>query len=318
MKAAFFSKLYEMASQHPELQFIKGDTAYVPDFQEKYPSQYLDVGIAEQNMIGIAAGMALEGKIPITYSIVNFATMRCLEQIRNDIAYHNLNVKIVSCGQGFDYGPLGATHHATEDIAIMRTIPNMTIFCPCDPYETVAVTQAAIDICGPCFIRNGHGGERRLHKAPLDNFVAGKALPLLEGSEIVLCVTGSIASDACMAAQELRDAGYDVGVYSFPTVKPLDREFILERLNTAKVLISIEEHSIIGGFGSAVAEVISEAGPHNALFRRIGIKDLFSEEIGSREYLKQYYEIGAEAIKKVVLELLSISKTGSGVRGTAI
>lgn len=310
MKKAFFDTLYGLAARYPNLQFIKGDTAYVPDFQKKYPSQYLDVGIAEQNMIGIAAGMALEGKMPVAYSIVNFATMRCLEQIRDDVAYHNLNVKIVSCGQGFDYGPLGATHHATEDIAIMRAIPNLTIFCPCDPCETVAVTKAAMEIDGPCFIRNGHGGEKKLHRGSLDGFAVGKALPLLEGSEIVLCACGSIADDAYAAAESLRAKGYNAGLYSFPTVKPLDRKFIMDKLDTARLLVSVEEHSVIGGFGSAVAEVVAERGPRKALFRRVGIRDRFSEEIGSRAHLKRFYGIDAAAIEKTVLETLQEPDNG--------
>lgn len=304
MKAAFFKTIYELAGQDDRIMFVKGDTAYVPDFQSSYPAQYLDVGIAEQNMIGVAAGMALEGKVPITYSIVNFATMRCLEQIRNDVAYHRLNVKVVSCGQGFDYGALGATHHALEDIAIMRAMPNMTVFCPCDPAETVAVTKAALRMDGPCFIRNGHGGEPILHQTELSDFQIGKALPLIGGNDIVLCACGSIAKDAFDAAQKLRDMGYDVGLYSFPTVKPLDKGFILERLDSARLIVGIEEHTVIGGFGSALAEVIAQARPHKAVFRQIGLNDTFSDEIGPREYLKQYYGMDGTAIVNTVLETI--------------
>ncbi len=303
MKATFFKTLYELAEQDSQIQFIKGDTAYVPDFQNAFPKQYLDVGIAEQNMIGIAAGMAKEGMIPFTYSIVNFATMRCLEQIRNDVAYHNLNVKIVSCGQGFDYGSLGATHHATEDLAIMRVIPDMVIFCPCDPVETAAVVKAAAAFQGPCFIRNGHGGEPVLHSHGLKDFQIGKAYPLLEGQDILLLASGSIANDAVLAAQKLRRQGFDVGVYSFPTVKPLDQEFIRAALASARLIVTVEEHSVIGGFGSAVAELVSEVTDKKARFKRIGIQDTFSHEIGSREYLKNYYKIGHQAIEQTIQSL---------------
>jgi transketolase len=226
MKKAFFNTLYELAEFNPNVQFIKGDTAYIPEYQAAFPDQYLDVGIAEQNMIGVAAGMALEGKIPFTYSIVNFATMRCLEQIRNDIAYHNLNVNIVSCGVGFDYGPLGASHHATEDIAIMRAIPNMTIFSPCDPVETIAVTKAAFGLDGPCWIRNGHGNEPVLHAGEIAKFQIGKAYALRPGTDVAIFVTGSIAADVLEAARDLGLQGYDVGVYSFPTIKPIDMDLI--------------------------------------------------------------------------------------------
>lgn len=300
MKATFFKTLYELAGRDSRIQFIKGDTAYIPDYQQAYPNQYLDVGIAEQNMIGVAAGMALEGMIPITYSIVNFAAMRCLEQIRNDIAYHNLNVKIVACGAGFDYGALGATHHATEDLAIMRAMPNMTVFSPCDAIETVAVTKAALTLDGPCFIRNGHGGEAVLHTEPLTQFEVGKALPLLEGKDAIIFATGAIAEEALIAARELNKAGYSVGVYSFPTVKPIDREFIIEQLQTARLIVTVEEHNIIGGLGSAVAEVMAESPMHQAVLRRIGVRDTFATVVGSKAFLKKTYGMDASSIEAVV------------------
>lgn len=304
MKAAFFATLYNLASQNFRIQFIKGDTAYVPDFQNAFPQQYLDVGIAEQNMIGIAAGMAKEGLIPFTYSIVNFATMRCLEQIRNNIAYHNLNVKIVSCGAGFDYGALGATHHATEDLAIMRAMPNMTIFSPCDPTETRAVTQAALNLDGPCFIRNGHGNEVILHKDDLKKFTIGKAYSLLEGKEVAIFATGSIAEEALNAARILNADGYFIGVYSFPTIKPIDKDLILEKAETARLIITLEEHSIIGGLGSAVAEIIAEVPLKQALLHRIGVPDTFATVVGSRSYLKEVYGINALKIESDIRNFL--------------
>lgn len=304
MKATFFKMIENIARETSEFQFIKADTAYMADYQKNFPNQYLDVGIAEQNMIGVAAGMALEGFVPMVYSIVNFTTMRCLEQIRVNIAYHNLNVKIVSCGQGFDYGSLGATHHATEDLALMRAIPNITVFCPCDPIETEAVIRSAMKTQGPTYVRLGHGGETCLHKAPLQNYEVGKALQLLAGEEVIVCVTGSIAADVLAAAISINAMGYDVGVYSFPTVKPIDKEFILEKNRTAKLILSVEEHSIIGGLGSAIAEVIAEAPKGRALFQRVGLNDTFSYEIGKRPYLKEYYGMDAEAIKAKIIECL--------------
>lgn len=305
MKATFFKTLYELAEQDPRVQFIKGDTAYVPDYQQAFPNQYLDVGIAEQNMIGVAAGMALEGMIPFTYSIVDFASMRCLEQIRNDIAYHNLNVKVVACGAGFDYGALGATHHATEDLSIMRSLPNMTVFSPCDPVETAAVTKVAYDMDGPCFIRNGHGGETVLHKAPLESFMVGKAIPLLDGSDVSIFVTGSIAEEAMTAAASLNEQGYSVGVYSFPTLKPIDKEFIKEQAETKRLLLTVEEHNIIGGLGSAVAEVLAESTGSRAPLRRIGVPDVFATVVGSRAFLKKTYKMDAAAIEMVIRECIN-------------
>jgi len=303
MKATFFKELYELAKQDERVQFIKGDTAYVPDYQQAFPNQYLDVGIAEQNMIGVAAGMAKEGLIPFTYSIVNFASMRCLEQIRNDIAYHNLNVKVVACGAGFDYGALGATHHATEDIAIMRAMPNMTVFSPCDAYETAAVVRAAKEMEGPCFIRNGHGGEALLHEGELKDFAIGRAYQLLAGDEVAVLATGSIAEDAVNAAKTLQKEGIDVGVYSFPTIKPIDKELILAQAKTAKLIVTVEEHNIIGGLGSAVAEIMAEIPQCSAVLYRIGIRDTFAKVVGSRNFLKKTYQIDAEAIATAIRKI---------------
>jgi transketolase len=226
--------------------------------------------------------------------------MRCLEQIRNDVAYHNLNVKIVSGGAGVSYGPLGVTHHATEDIAIMRALPNMTIFSPADPSETAAITKAAFSLDGPCYIRNGHGGEPALHKEPLKDFAVGKAVPLKEGRDIVLLATGSIAGDALGAAEELAEEGYDVGCYSFPTLKPLDAELIKEAFGKARLVVTVEEHNILGGFGSSVAEAVAEMPAPKALFKRLGINDTFTSAIGSSEYIKSCYSIDKRAIKETI------------------
>lgn len=302
MKKTFFDTLLELVKGDPNLVFIKGDTAYVPQLQAACPDQYLDVGIAEQNMIGVAAGMALEGKTPITYSIVNFSSMRCLEQIRNTVAYHNLNVKVISCGAGFDYGFLGATHHATEDLGIMRGMPNMTVFSPCDPYETVAVLKAAVKLNGPCFIRIGHGGEKNLHSAPLETFEVGQAYELVPGQAISIFATGAIAADAVEAAQCLHKSGYDVGVYSVPTLKPIDRETIAHCARQSKLIVTVEEHNIFGGLGSAVAEIMAETPGTRAILRRVGMRDAFAKVVGTQEFLKKTYCMDADGIIEDIQE----------------
>lgn len=300
MKKAFFDTLLELVKENSDLVFIKADTAYVPQLQAACPNQYLDVGIAEQNMIGVAAGMALEGKVPITYSIVNFSSMRCLEQIRNTVAYHKLNVKVVSCGAGFDYGFLGATHHATEDLGLMRGMPNMVVFSPCDSYETVAVLKAAVQLDGPCFIRVGHGGEKNLHQAPVETFEVGKAYELIHGKEIVIFATGAIAADAVEAAYCLHKRGYDVGVYSVPTLKPIDRETIVRCARKSRLIVTVEEHNIFGGLGSAVAEVMAETSETRAILRRVGMRDAFAKVVGTQKFLKETYHMDAEGILEVV------------------
>lgn len=304
MKKTLFQMIEKFADDDKNFIFIKAEMGYLPEYQEKFPNQYLDVGIAEQNMIGVAAGMALQGYHPMVYSIVNFTTMRCLEQIRHNIAYHNLNIKIVSCGQGFDYGSLGPTHHATEDIAIMRALPNMTIFCPADSIETRAALMEAMRISTPCYLRLGSGGEKNLHNKVLENYTIGKILPLIEGDDIVILSSGSIISEALLAAREMNNQNIHVGVYSVLTIKPIDADFIREKAKKARLILTVEEHSIIGGLGSAVSEVLSEMLNKNCKFKRVGVEDTFSYEVGKQQYLREFYKLNAGSIEREIMILL--------------
>lgn len=305
MRNTFVDTLCSIAENDKDVTLITGDLGYgvLTKFWETYPNQYINAGIAEQNMTSIATGMALEGKKVYTYSIANFPTLRCLEQIRNDAAYHNANVNIVAVGGGFAYGALGMSHHATEDLAIMRALPNVTVFAPGDPLETIEVTRAANEIKGTCYIRLGKGGEESIH-CKIDDFKVGKAVKIFEGDEICIFSTGAILSEANKAAINLNNKGISTSLYSFHTIKPIDIEVIIECAKKHKCIITIEEHTIIGGFGSSIAEVLAEIPGKRAFLRKIGLSDMYSSVVGSQSYLRNYYSICSKKIEEIASEVL--------------
>lgn len=299
MRNSFIQELVNIASDNENIFLLSADLGFgvLDKFWDKYPERFINTGISEQNMTSTAAGMALEGNQVFTYSIANFPTLRCLEQIRNDIAYHNANVKIVSVGAGFAYGSAGMSHHATEDLSVMRALPEMIIFSPSDPVEAKQVTILASKIDKPCYIRLGKGGEEVIHN---NDFVMeiGKAYKVFgESNEIAIFSTGAITSEAIKAAKELLMKNIKVVVYSFPTVKPIDKELILKVANKASIIFTVEENNIMGGFGSAVAEVTSEYST-KARIIRIGLNDIYSSVVGTQEYLRDYYGLSSNKIMK--------------------
>lgn len=306
MRNQFVRTLCELAEIDNEIILITADLGFgvLTDFWERFPKRFINAGISEQNMTSVATGMALEGNKVFTYSIANFTTLRCLEQIRNDAAYHNANVNIVSVGGGFSYGALGMSHHATEDLAILRALPNITVFAPGDLFETIEVIKAAIKINGACYIRLGKGGEPSIHSNKLTNFKVGKALKVIDGDEVCIFSTGTILYEAAKAANNLNLTGISTALYSFPTVKPIDADTIIGCAKKYKFIITVEEHNIIGGFGSAVAEVLAELKGEHAFLRKIGLNDVYSSNVGSQEYLRNYYGICSEEIEKIVFELI--------------
>ena len=301
MRNAFLKELFELAKKDERIVLIVGDLGFgvVNPFMEQLPRQFLNAGVAEQNMTGIAAGMALSGKIAFTYSIGNFPTMRCLEHIRNDVCYHNANVKIVTVGGGFAYGAMGATHHAIEDLAVMRAIPGMTVVAPGDPVEAKAATRAITEYAGPCYLRLGKAGEPIVHQTEI-TFALGKAIRMREGRDATLISTGGILQTAVRAAQHLAEAGISVRLLSMHTVKPLDTEAILSAARETHAIFTVEEHSILGGLGSAVAEVLAEADVPKIPFKRIGVPPAFSPYIGSQEYMQECHGLTAAAIARTV------------------
>jgi transketolase len=260
MRTTFIETLVEIAAQRPKLFLLTGDLGYsvLEKFGQTYPDRYLNVGVAEQNMTGIAAGMAMCGNTVVTYSIANFPTLRCLEQIRNDVCYHNADVKIVAVGGGLAYASLGYTHHGVEDLGILRVLPNMTVFAPGDPAETRAVTRALFEIRGPCYLRLGKAGEPAVH-TKMPEFQVGRAIPVRWGRDITLASTGGMLATVVAAADALKERGISAAVLSYPTVWPFDNEAICQAVSESGRIITAEEHGP-GGLGTLAAEAIAGAG----------------------------------------------------------
>ena len=282
MRKAFFGTLTDLATHNKNIYLLTADMGFglVETFAERHPDRFLNIGVAEQNMIGVATGLALSGKTVFCYSIANFPTLRCLEQIRNDVCYHKVNVNIVAGGTGIVYGALGSTHHATEDISIMRSLPNMTIVTPADTIEASLATQAIAKLDSPCYLRLGKNDESTFLPS---EFKIGRATTLREGRDITIVSSGWILRIAIQAAEMLTPS-IQCRVVNMHTIKPLDIEIVLKAARETSAIITIEEHNIIGGLGSAVAEVLADNSVMTN-FKRIGIKDTFCVKVGDYEAL---------------------------------
>ena len=287
MRNAYLSTLYDLAQENSQvLAEVADNGAIVYDkFRADFPQQFLNFGIAEATMISVSAGLANCGKIPFTYTIIPFLTMRAYEQVRNDVCLQKQNVKIVGVGAGFAYSTLGPTHHAIEDIAIMRVLPNMTILSPASPLEAQKVTLAAAKIDGPVYIRLGTTKEPEIYEEDYD-FQVGRGVTLLEGNDLTIIATGSIVYDALQAGRELHKQGIYARVINIHTIKPLDNEIVIQAAKETGIVITVEEHSVVGGLGSAVAEVLLENHCGRVSFERMGLKDHFCHGYGSHQYLK--------------------------------
>jgi len=306
MRNAFLDTLFELAEQDERIVFITGDLGYrvVEKLMEQRPGQFLNVGVAEQNMTGVAAGMAMSGRVAFTYSIANFPTLRCLEQIRNDVCYHDANVKVVSVGGGLSYGSLSVTHHAVEDIGVMRCMPNMVVVAPGDPVEARAATRAVAAHDGPCYLRLGKAGEPTVHAAAID-FRLGVAIRVRDGKDLTVISTGGMLKTAVGAADRLAGEGVSVRVLSMHTVKPLDNDAVLAAAKDTSAVATLEEHSIIGGLGSAVAEFLAELDGPKVPFKRLGMPSAFSPHIGSQQYLLAKHRLNEQAVAESLRDLLA-------------
>jgi len=305
MRTAFIQELFAIAQKDPRIVLMVGDLGFgvVTPFIERLPRQFVNAGVAEQNMTGMAAGMALSGKIVFTYSIANFPVLRPLEQIRNDVCYHNANVRIVAVGGGMAYGSLGPSHHATEDIAVMRAMPNMLVVAPGDPIEARLATRALVEYEGPAYLRLGRAGEPIVHRSE-PHFALGKAIMVREGNDATLISTGGLLPEVMEAAERLAEHNVQVRVLSMHTVKPLDEEAVLAAARETSALFTVEEHSVVGGLGGAVAELLLEAGLFPAKFKRIGIRGGFSSKVGTQNYLREQYNLNALGIVNTVRDEL--------------
>ena len=305
MRDAFVDELLSLARLNPNIQLITGDLGFgvLTKYSELLPTQFLNAGVAEQNMTGIAAGMAMSGKTVFTYSIANFPTLRCLEQIRNDIAYHDADVKVVAIGGGFSYGSLGMSHHATEDLAILRALPNIDVYAPCDELETRAITGLLSS--------NGRPSYLRLDKSKVSSaadhaeFVQGKVRCMRDGTRVAILSCGGIVGEALEAASMLSQNGIDCSVYSVHTLKPFDVASLLQIARHVELVVTLEEHVLAGGLGSLVAECLLDAQTIPASFLRIGLPDSYSSIVGSQEYLRSRLGIDAASIASRVAHHLS-------------
>ena len=306
MRDAFINALTDLAENDKDIVLLTGDLGFgvFEEFEARFPGQYFNVGIAEQNMMGLAAGLSLAGKKVVAYSIGNFASLRCLEQIRNDACYHDASITIVASGGGFSYGSLGMSHHTTEDLAILRALPNMVVVAPCTREEAKEATKQLVSSKGVGYLRLDKTAAEEVAEA--QPFSIGKARIFREGTDITLIATGGILEEAVLAAKELESFGLDVKILGIHTVKPIDKEEILKSARETRGLVVIEEHNKDGGLGSAVAEVCMDHALLPNKFLRIGLNNTFSSIVGSQHYLRAQYEIDHNAIVSSVKKLFNL------------
>lgn len=305
MRKGFVKALSELARKDKDLVLLTGDLGYnaFEPFIKEFPDQYINGGVAEQHMVGLAAGLAMSGKKPYVYSIVPFLCFRALEQIRADICYQNLNVKVIGVGGGFSYGALGCTHVVMEDLAVMRVLPNMTVLNPSDALETEALVLEMYKTKNPTYLRLTNAGQQTVYQTR-PTVALGEPVVFEKGSDIAVIVTGIQASFCLKIGEELKEKNINLTVIGLPTLKPINEEALMAELKDIKKILTVEEHSVIGGLGSLVAEVTTKHGWQGKL-ERLGIYDAFPTQVGTSDYLRSAYGLDKEGIKKAINNLLS-------------
>jgi transketolase len=296
---SFPDLLLELGEANPDLFVVSQDMGPVGPFAQKYPERALDMGITEQNLVGVAAGLATRGKLVFVYGMAPFVTMRAFEQVRTDLGYNRKNVKIATLFGGLVGGAWGSTHHAIEDFALMRVIPGMTVMAPADPHETERCLRAAAELPGPVYIRMG--AFLPVHEEEYA-FQIGRAVPLREGSDATIVATGTMVRQALEAHERLKARGVQAGLLDMHTIKPLDAAAVRDAAQKTGRIVTAEEHGIIGGLGSAVAEVLAEAGAGR--LARVGVQDTFCTEVASYPELCEMHGLTAEGIEQAVLSLM--------------
>jgi transketolase len=298
MREAFVRALSELAAEDERIMLVNGDLGFgvLTDFIERFPQHYVNAGVAEQNMTAVACGMALTGARAYTYSIGNFPTLRCLEQLRNDVCYHRSDVTVVAVGGGFSYGQLGVSHFATEDLAAMRSLPGMTVVAPSDPWQAHELTRQLYARGGPAYLRIDKGTAG----LPEGDVELGKVRQVRDGDDAVIFSTGGILGEALSAADALGTEGISVRVIDVHTIKPLDVDGICAAIRDCGHVITLEEHVVSGGLGSAVAEVCAEARLPLKSFKRLGLGDSFPDIVGDQSFLRARYGLDASSIAAVL------------------
>jgi transketolase len=305
MRNAFASELYRLALADERIVALSGDIGnhLFDSFKESLPARFFNCGVAEAGMTGLAAGLALCGLRPVTYTIASFNTARCFEQIKLDVAYPNLPVVVVGVGAGLGYAELGPTHQSCEDLALLRTLPTMTVLCPGDPLEAKALLRAALSHPGPVYLRLGKKGEPNVHGS-IPDVEIGKGIPLRPGKDVCLLATGTVLPAVAEAAEELERTGVSAQVFSVPTVKPLDEALLSEVFERFSLVATVEEHSLVGGFGSAVAEWLADGPARRARLCRMGVADTYRCPAGGQEHARAFFGLTAPAIAGRVLRVL--------------
>ena len=304
MRDAFIRKLTYLAEKDTKIMLLTGDLGFgvLQNFAQNFPNQFINCGVSEQNMTTVACGLALEGFNVYTYSIANFNSLRCVEQIRNDICYHDANVTIVSVGSGFSYGQLGMSHFATEDISIMRSIPNLKIFSPSDDWETEILTQKIYEINGPKYLRLDKSNAGLPKKTEIQKI--GKAKTVINGNDFTIMVVGGIAKEALIAVEELKKIGINCRLVIFNCIKPLDKPAIINATQETKGILTLEEHNITGGFGSAIAEVFSGESIFPKFFKSLGVQDEIISMVGTQTFLREKNKLTARYIRDIVKNII--------------
>ncbi|EKD71488.1 MAG: hypothetical protein ACD_46C00180G0002 [uncultured bacterium] len=306
MRNAFADEITKAAIIDERIVLLSGDIGnkLFDSFKQAAPKRIYNCGVAEANMTGMAAGLAMIGFRPFTYTITPFATVRCLEQIRIDICYQNLPVTIVGTGSGLSYTELGPTHHSCDDIGLLRMLPNISIVCPCDPIEARLAIRASLNQNGPVYIRLGKKGEPQIHHDKFA-FLIGKSITVRKGNDICILSTGNVMPLSLKVANELIDLNINARVESFHTIKPLDVDLLINLFDTYHTIVTIEEHSLIGGLGSAIAEWMIDNNHIKTKLLRIGTRDEFLPYVGSQDYARQYYGLTSERIINQILDKIN-------------
>ncbi|MFY9114456.1 MAG: transketolase C-terminal domain-containing protein [Dethiobacteria bacterium] len=298
--------LAQLGEERPEIVALTADLAKstkIGKFGDKFPERFFNVGIAEQNLFGIASGLALAGFMPFVSTFAVFTSLRAGEQVRTDICYQNLNCKIIATHSGVSFGQAGTTHHCTEDLAVMRSFANMTVIAPADGHETANAVIKCVDYPGPVYIRIGRGFEQTVYENADYGYEIGKAVTMHEGSDITVIACGPMVMHALEAAKQLKKTqDINIRVLNMHTIKPLDKEAVMSAVNDTRKIITVENHSIVGGLGSAVAETITEGGKSCRL-KRLGLQDEFAI-VGHPDDLYNYYKLDTDGIIEAVTEML--------------
>lgn len=302
MRDTFVKTFYNHAVKNKKVTLVTGDLGFgvFTDFEKNLPNQYINAGIAEQNMTGLSAGLAFEGRIVFTYSIANFPTLRCLEQIRNDIIYHQLPVTVVAIGGGLSYGALGISHHAIEDVAVMRALSNIRVFSPCDDTETAALVTQSIEDPFPTYLRLDKSKARAISAEP---FIIGKLRKLRHGPDAVIIGYGGILEEALAAADILARDNINCSIYSAHTIKPFDVQGFINIIKEFELVVILEEHLPIGGLGSLACEIIVQAGLSPKKLLRMCLADGLSSIVGSQHYLRMRHGLDFQHIVSKIQDL---------------